>query len=334
MLRDDDGGEATRQVGKLQVQTPVAVWANSPSLTRSLNWGGAEGNIEGRVHTNGLLRFVGAKKTVLGGTTYAGAIAADTTRNSFVPAPARRASRATRGFPAGRLPAGRPGLPGDRHGLPRHAALCASGSWHEVQAVLADGAYYAPCPIQAQRIRHRRPGDPGVRGHHQDQWLAAGLRAVPRRAAAAGRLEWHQGDRRGDVPSKFAGVIFAGSGEISISGAKNRFFCGILGDRVDITGGDTDIRGAVCGRPDTTVSGPVLVPELAAELAVDRDAVLPSQTLGYDLSVTNEGATLVAPALIGLENIDAVQETITGYSFSLERLDAATGVWSSLAPAG
>ena len=335
VLTDDDGGEATKDVAQLQVQTPVAVWANSTSLSRSLNWGGAEGNIEGRVHTNGLLRFVGAKKTVLGGTTYAGAIAADTTRNSFVPAPAQAG---VQGFPIVFSTVDyRPSGPVSREvGSAYHdmTAACASGSWHEVQTVLADGVYYAPCPIQLNgsdiggRVTLVSEATIKISGSRPvfEPYLDGLLLLAGSSASKAIDVATSS--------SKFAGVIYAGSGEISISGAKNRFYCGILGDRVDITGGDTDIRGAVCGRPDTTVSGPVLVPDLTAGLTVDKDAVLPSQTLGYDLTVTNEGATLVAPALVGLENIDAVTETVTGYHFSLERLDATTGAWTPLAQQG
>ncbi|WP_460715036.1 RHS repeat-associated core domain-containing protein [Nocardioides dilutus] len=335
VLTDDDGGEATTEVGQLQVDEPVAVWANSGSLSKSLNWGGSEGNIDGRVHTNGLLRFVGARKTVRGGTTYAGEIAADTTRNSFLPEPVRTG---VQDYPITFEVADyRPGGPvAQEIGAAYHdmTAACGSGTWHEVQTVLADGVYYAPCPIQLNgsdiggRVTLVSEGTVKISGsrplfepYFDGLLLLAGSSATKAIDIAASS-------------SKFAGVLFAGSGEISISGAKNRFFCGILADRVDITGGDTDIRGAACGRPDATVSGPVLVPQLTAGLAVDKEVVLPSQTLGYDLTVTNQGATLVAPALIGLENVDTIQETVTGYRFSLERLDAATGAWTELAGPG
>ena len=99
-------------------------------------------------------------------------------------------------------------------------------------------------------------------------------------------------------------MLFAGSGQVSVSGGTNRFYCGILGDTVSITGTDVTVRGADCGRPDPTVSGPVLVPDLPPALTVDRAEALPGDTLGYDVTVTNRGATLVVPSLIGLENVD------------------------------
>ena len=66
-LTDDDGGTRTARVDKIEVASPVAVWANS-TASRSLDWGGGSGEIQGRVHTNGELRFVGASKTVKGPT--------------------------------------------------------------------------------------------------------------------------------------------------------------------------------------------------------------------------------------------------------------------------
>lgn len=333
-LTDDDGGQATQSVGQLQVQTPVAVWANS-TAAKSLNWGGAEGAIHGRVHTNGELRFVGAPKTVIGGTTYAGSISADTTRNSFDPAPVQ--------VPVQQFPVTfgiadyQPGGPvANEIGPAYHdmTAACAAGIWHEVQAALPDGVYYAPCPIQLNgsdiggrvtlvsestiKISGSRPAfEPYLDG----LLLLSGSSATKAIDVATSS-------------SRFLGVIFAGSGAISVSGSGNRFYCAVLGDRVEITGGGTNFRGAVCGRPDSTVSGPVLVPDLTAGITVDREQVLPSQTLGYDLTVTNDGATLVAPALVGLENVDTMVETVDGYDFALERLDAATGQWQPLATAG
>ena len=64
-LTDDDGGTAVERVDQLEVAEPVAVWANSTG-SRSLDWAGGSGEIQGRVHTNGELRFVGAAKTVTG----------------------------------------------------------------------------------------------------------------------------------------------------------------------------------------------------------------------------------------------------------------------------
>ena len=333
-LTDDDGGTRTVRVDKILVASPVAVWANS-TASRSIDWGGGSGEIRGRVHTNGELRFVGASKTVKGPTTYAGSLSADTTKNSFVPLPA---TAPVQDFPF------RPQVADFRPGGPvavevgtayrDMTSACSGGSWHEVQATLPSGVYYAPCDIQLNgsqiggRVTLVSEGrikiagsKPAFEPYRDGLLLLAGA----------------TGSKAIDVAtssSKFLGVLFAGSGQISISGGTNEFYCGILGDTVSITGTDVGVRGAACGRPDRTVSGPVVVPDLTASLAVDRDTALPSDALGYDVTVTNAGTTVVVPSLIGLENVDAASATVTGYEFVVERQDAASGQWVPFAAKG
>ncbi len=147
-LTDDDGGSAVQRVDHLEVAEAAAVWANAPG-SRSLDWAGGSGEIQGRVHTNGELRFVGAAKTVRGTTTYAGSIAADTTKNSFTPLPVKSD---VLDFPMDPEVADfRPGGPvAVEVGTAYHdmSSLCSGGSWHDVQSVLASGVYYASCDIQ------------------------------------------------------------------------------------------------------------------------------------------------------------------------------------------
>lgn len=334
-VRDDDGGTDLVSVDQVQVQTPVAVWANSATASRSLDWAGGSGTIEGRVHTNGELRFVGAAKTVRGPATYAGSLSADTTKNSFVPLPVQAP---VQDFPIRPQVADfRPGGLVAREVGPAYHDMsdqCAAGSWHDVQVALAPGVYYADCDIMLNgsqiggRVTLVSEGRIKLSGSRPAfQPYRDGLLLL---AGAAG-------DKAIDIStatSKFLGVLFAGSGEISIAGNTNRFFCGILGDTVEITGADVSVRGADCGRPGTTVSSPVVVPDLTAGITVDRPAALPSDTLGYDLRVTNEGATLVVPSLIGLENVDTAPATLTGYSFAVERQDPASGEWSPVTSLG
>lgn len=335
VLRDDDGGRDEEVVAQLRVQSPVAVWANSSTLSRALDWSGASGSIEGRVHTNGELRFVGQSKSVDGPTTYAGRLAADTERNIFVPKPV---AAPVQPFPYRYEVADY--RPGQRVAREVGAAYrdmssrCVNGVWHEVQEVLAPGVYYAACDVQLNgsqiggRITLVSEGRVQVSGSRPEfEPFLDGLLFL-----AGG-----SGDKAIDLAassSKFLGVLFAGRGEIDISGSSNRFFCGILGDRVDLTGGDTVIRGASCGRPDSTVSGPLLVPDLSVDLGVDRADTLPGQQLDYTVRVGNDGATLVVPALIGLENVDSQPATVGGYELALERLDVAAGMWVPVARVG
>jgi RHS repeat-associated protein/uncharacterized repeat protein (TIGR01451 family) len=333
-LTDDDGGIAVQRVDHLEVAAPAAIWANS-AISPSLNWAGGSGEIQGRVHTNGQLRFVGAAKSVRGQTTYAGSLAADTTKNSFLPLPVRTDAQDFPIHPD--LADFRPGGPvATEVGSAYHdmTSACADGSWHEVQSVLDSGVYYAPCDIRLNgsdiggRVTLASEGRVKVAGSRPAfQPYRDGLLV----------LAGAQGPRAIDVStssSKFLGVLFAGSGEISVSGAGNRFYCGILGDTISITGTDVSVRGADCGRPASTVSGPVVVPDLSAAIEVDRTDALPSDELGYDLTVTNRGTTLAVPSLIGLENVDTATATIRDHEFVVERRDAATGQWVPVASAG
>ena len=247
---DDDGGRA---VVPLPVEVgspvaPVAVWANSTSATASLDWGGGGGNVWGRVHTNGQLRFVGARKAVTGPSSYAGSLAADTTRNSFSPVPV---AAAVQPFPF------RPDLASYRPGaaLARQAgaayhdvsAQCSGGAWQPVGTVLAPGVYYSGCDIHLRgsdlggrvtlvsegrvKLSGSRPSFDPYQGQYLAIAGATGSRAIDVSAAS----------------SAFTGVLFSERGEISISGGGNRFSCGILGDQVSITGSDVDIRAGGCG---------------------------------------------------------------------------------------
>ena len=333
-LSDDDGGTAVRRVDHLEVTEPTAVWANS-TAGRSLDWAGGSGEISGRVHTNGELRFVGASKTVKGGTTYAGSLAADTTRNSFLPLPVKSA---VAGFPISpRVADFRPGGPvAVEVGSAYHdmSALCSGGSWHDVQSTLPSGVYYASCDIQLNGSQIGGRVTLVSEGHIK---IAGSRPAFEPYRDGLLLLAGATGSKAIDIAtssSKFLGVLFAGSGQVSISGGANRFYCGILGDTVSISGTDVTVRGADCGRPDRTVSGPVVVPDLTAEMTVDRELALPGDRLGYDVTVTNRGTTLVVPSLIGLENVDTTGARVVGHDFTVERQVATTGQWVPVATLG
>lgn len=246
-LLDDDGGAGTASPGPVAVRAPVAVWAASPSLKKSFDWSGGAGSIDGRVHVNGLLRFVGAAKVVRGTTTYAGEIAADTTRTSFTPAPVRSEPQ---GFPfAPMLADYRPGGPvASQLGAAYHdvSSGCSGGAWTGPTALPA-GVYYATCDIRLAgsqvtgqvtlvseghvRLSGSRPT---LEAYHDGVLLLAGA----------------TGDKAIDVSasgSTFHGTLFAGSGEIAVSGASDTFECGLLADTVDISGSSVGIRSGLCG---------------------------------------------------------------------------------------
>lgn len=327
-VTDDDGGSAETRLDQFQIGEPVAVWANSTSAPRSLDWSGASGKITGRVHSNNELRFVGSTKTVLGQATYGRTLSADTDRHIFSKPPV---AAPVQDFPVRHdLAAYRPG--GDVEttvGAAYHdmSGACASGRWHETQTVLAEGVYYANCDIQlngsliggrvtvvSEGSIHVYGSRPAFEPYHDGLLFLAG----------------GAGDKAIDIAasrSRFLGVLFAERGEIDLSGSENRFFCGILGDRVDMSGGGLQVRGANCGRPDSTVAGPLLVPSLALDLSAAPADVLPGQAVTFSLNLSHEGATLVVPGLLGLENVDSAPVQVASYTYFLEYFSVADQAW-------
>lgn len=332
-LTDDDGGTAVASVAQLEVQAPVAVWAHSETASRSLDWNGSAGRIEGRVHSNNELRFTGATKTVVGPSTYAGALSADTDRHIFDPVPTEAPVQdwPIRYDVADYEPGGPVAI---AVGAAYHdkTGSCVDGVWHETQVVLEPGVYYADCAIQINgsdiggAVTFAATGTIKVAGsrpifdpYHDGVLAVSGSAIVDEPAIDIATSD-----------SKFLGVLFAELGQISVSGSDNRFFCGILGDTVDLSGARLELRGANCGRPDSTVSGPLMVPELLLSLEADRSEVAPSETIGYDLRITNDGGLLIVPGLLGFENVDTVTATVSGYELVVEVFDPATSTWSAL----
>lgn len=334
-LVDDDGGKDAVSLEGFDVQTPVAVWANSASASPALKWAGGSGVVKGRVHSNGTLRIDGARKTVVGPTTYAGELSADLPSHSFEPAPTP-SSRADFPFTP-TLADYQPDGPVARSVGAAYSDMssqCQGGTWRKVQKPLPDGVYYSSCDIalngadiggrvtlvSAGRIKIAG-SRPAFEPFHDGYLMIAGASGSKAIDVAASS-------------SKFLGTVFAERGEISISGARNRFFCGILGDRISITGSELDVRGAMCGGADDSVAAPTVVPDLEAVLSVDKDEALPSDSLDYELKLTHRGTLLVVPTLVGLENVDTASANVSGWTFGLERQEAVTGRWMPLATRG
>lgn len=331
-VTDDDGGSADRYLDRFQVGEPVAVWANSSSAPRTLDWSGSSGTIKGRVHSNREIRFVGSAKSVFGQASYSHALAVDTDRHIFSRPPV---AAPVQDFPVRYdLAAYRPGgevetTVGDAYR--DMSSACTNGRWHETQTVLPEGVYYANCDVQLNGSQiggrvtivsegsiHVYGSRPAFEPYHDGLLFLAG----------------GQGDKAIDIAasrSRFLGVVFAERGEIDLSGSENRFFCGILGDRVDLSGGQLEVRGASCGRPDSTVAGPLLVPSLALALEASPPIVLPGQSVNFALTLRNEGATLVVPGLLGLENVDRVPVEVVAYTYALEYFSLADQAWLPLA---
>ncbi len=330
---DDDGGQSSDTIGSLVVAEPVAVWANNDKVKKTLDWTGGSGIIEGRAHSNNDIRLTGDPKSILGGTEYVGSLVLEG-EHTFDPA-ATQVS--VEDYPITFDVADyEPGGPiavqvGDRYF--DRTNDCVGGEWHLNQEVLGDGVYYAPCDV------HLNGSNIGGRV----TLVATGVISVGGSRPAFepyydGLLFLSGADGKKAIEisasnSKFLGVIFAGDGEVTISGSDNRFFCGVLGDTIDLSGSGLELRGADCGRPTSTVADPVVVPELNLELLADKENALPGDGIAYDLTISNDGALLVVPGVVGLENVDSSPATVQSYAYQLEYFSIATGAWEPLASA-
>ena len=65
-------------------------------------------------------------------------------------------------------------------------------------------------------------------------------------------------------------------------------------------------------------------------MTVDRADALPGQAMIHTATVTNGGATLVVPGVIGIENLGTAQVTVTGHTLGLEYLSATDHAWHPL----
>jgi RHS repeat-associated protein/uncharacterized repeat protein (TIGR01451 family) len=329
-LTDDDGGTDTVALGQLVVSDPVAVWANSSSAAKTFEWTGGGGSITGRVHSNREVKIAGTQpKSIVGPTEYVTSIAitgphtVTPVQSTVQPIPVTY-----------NIPDYAPGGPVALQVGPawfNHTADCAGGTWDVGSATLPVGVHYVPCSVKLNgssisgRLTLVATGSitlsgsrPAFEPYYDGLLLlsgASGKKAIDVSASS----------------TKFLGVIYARNGEVSLSGSDSKFFCGIYGNTVSAAGSNLTLRGSTCGRPDSTISGPLLVPELGLSLGADPETTLPGGDIAYDLEVSNTGSTLIVPGLIGLENVDAASATVTAVTYAFEYFSTADNAWVPLA---
>lgn len=331
-VTDSDGGAGTATAKTVRVGLAAAVWANSTS--GALSWGGGEGRVTGLVHANGDLVIQGATKTAAGPVEYAGSVTiTGQSSKSLTPVKAPVGdlpySWAIKDFaPSGPVAAA---VGTAYHDL---TGSCVDGVWHVPQARLDDGVYYVPCDVHLNgssfggRVTVAASGSIQVNGSaplFQPYWDGLSLLS---NATGTSAIEV------AGSSSVFGGALFAGRGRIRVSGATNSFTCGLLADTIDITGSGTSIRAADCRTSVSTDAEPQLVPELTTKVTVDHATTLPDATLGYDVRVGNDAATLVLPATIAVRNLDTAKLTVTGHDYAVQRFDVAAGRWVDLAREG
>ncbi|HET9347339.1 MAG TPA: RHS repeat-associated core domain-containing protein [Candidatus Limnocylindrales bacterium] len=329
-LTDDDGGSDTFDLGQVGVAEPVAVWANSTSAAKTIEWTGSGGTITGRVHSNREVKIAGTlPKSIIGPTEYATSIQV---QGPHTVTPVQMAPQT---IPviynlADYAPGGPVSIQVGAAYF-NHAAQCVGGLWDVGSQTLPVGVHYAPCSVKlngasiAGRVTLAATGaielsgsNPAFEPYHDGLLLLAGSSGKKAINVSASS-------------SKFLGVIYARFGEVSLSGSNSKYFCGIFGNTVSMSGSNLVMRAASCGRPDSTISGPLLVPGLALSLAADPDETLPGGDIAYDLEVSNDGAQLIVPGLLGLENVDTASATVTGVTYAFEYFSLATQTWIPIA---
>jgi RHS repeat-associated protein/uncharacterized repeat protein (TIGR01451 family) len=329
-LTDDDGGSATVDLGQISVAEPVAVWANSQTAAKTFEWTGGGGTITGRVHSNREVKIAGTlPKSIIGPTEYV------TTITVTGPHTVTPVKSTVQPYPvtynlADYAPGGKVAIQVGAAYF-NHTANCVKGLWDVGSQILPVGVHYAPCSIKVNgssisgRITMAATGSielsgsrPAFEPFHDGLFLLAGASGAKAINVSASS-------------SKFLGILYAGAGEISLSGGNSKFFCGVYGNTVSASGSNLIMRGSNCGRPDSTISGPLLVPGLELSLAADPDTTLPGGNIDYDLQVSNSGSLLIVPGLIGLENVDTAPATVTGITYAFEYFSVATGTWVPIA---
>ncbi len=340
-LTDDDGGTSSVAAATFEVAEPVAIWGNrseGSGLDRVIEWTGGNSVVNGRVHSNAGIKEGGAASTFIGGFEYVTTITDVGADDVFDPAPAQVGVEP---LPvsfdlADYQPGGRAALAaGDRY-FDLSAVCAAEGRWdiNPTGTEVATGLYYVPCDVKitgsslVASFTVVAEGTIQVSG--SDQTLAQpfidGLLLMT--TASGDKVLKVSGAR-----AAFSGFVYAPNGEIELAGADNRFFCGTVGDTIDVSGSDLSITGGGCARPDATTAATLLVPQLALELAASRATVAPTEAIDYDLALRNDGSLLIVTGLVGAENVDEVDRAVAGYTLAIDYFSVADGAWIELATA-
>ena len=331
-VTDDDGGAATTTVAGLQVIVPVALWANSNGTDAAMESTSGAVTVTGLTHTNDDLRIRGGAKTFSGPTEYVRTLDVGGAGATFDPAAVKTAIKP---FPitfpiAQYRPGGRASIEAGPAYHNMSTSCGSDGFWHVVGSTLASGIYYVTCGVKLNgnplggTITVAAEGDIQVSGSGAffDPYIDGLLFVSYSTSTSSIKV-----DASG---STFFGYSFAERGTVALTGSSDSFYCGILADRIDIASQSLKVTGSGCTRPARTIAPPTLVPTLDLDMKVDRADTLPAQALVHSATVTNSGATLVVPGVIGVEDLGTAQATVTGHTLGLEYLSATDHAWHPL----
>ncbi len=334
-ITDDDGGVAKTTVAGLQVAVPVALWANSSAADTAMESTSGAVSVEGLSHTNDDLRLRGDTKTFHGPVEYVrtldvgggGAVFDQpATRTAVKPFPFRYAVGDYR-------PGGRGGAWRGRR-LPRHVGklrdrrLLArqrrpTREWHLLRRPAGPRSTATrsagPSHSSPRRTsRSRAAARPSIRSPTGCCSSAPAARPAP--SGSTRRTRRSSATRsprraRSSSPEPATATTAASSP----TGSTSR--------RADLL-----VRGSGCGRPVHTNARPTIVPSLAVDIVASVDDGLAGGPLRHTATITNSGATLVVPGVIGLENLATSGSPVgvTGHDLHLEYRSVTDGLWHPL----
>ncbi len=333
-ITDDDGGSATTTVAGLEVLTPVALWANSSSSDAAMESTSGKVTVWGLVHTNDDLRLRGDTKTFHGPVEYAGSLGVGGNGAVFDQTPLNTSIKP---FPfefaiADYRPGGRAAQAAGSAWHDMSSECGADGFWHVNGSTLASGIYYVTCGAKL----NGNPLGGTITLVAEEEITVSGTAAFfdpytdgllfLSGSSSTNAIRFDTSD------SSYLGFSFAKTGGVTLTGAGNTSYCGILADRIDIAAQDLRVRGSGCGRPAHTNAPPTLVPNLTLDLAVDQADSLPGRPIQHTATITNAGSTLVVPGILGLENLATSGSPVgvASHDLHLETLSAADGAWHPL----
>jgi uncharacterized repeat protein (TIGR01451 family) len=346
-VTDDDGGTTTTATdievgvgGSPGFAGQVALWANATDDPGAIHLRGAtKDTIDGLVHSNGGIDIAGAEKRLTGGTEHVDGVllaggphVVDPAATQVAPADYPVDFHIDDYSPGGRAAAEAGALFRDQ------SPSCSSGTWRP-KGVLTTGLYWAPCAVAITGgvtadgpVTVVATGTVSVSGNaHSFEPLSDGI------VFLSGSVSSQAIDLAG-AHSSFAGFVHAPDGGVEVTGSGHTFYCGILADTIQTSGGSMLFDVGDCpygGEPGLSdgieiAAPPFVQPTLDVHLDATPDPALVEAPITYTATVTNDGAVFASPGLLSVTNTTTAPVSITAVDYALEYLDVGTGLWAPL----
>jgi RHS repeat-associated protein/uncharacterized repeat protein (TIGR01451 family) len=348
-VTDDDGGTALSSVeiviengGVPQPVSGVAIWGDDPDAKEAVKISGGRHQIMGLLHSNSAFVNSGNDSVFTGGTQFVDGEKSKpkTESNVYDPAPVvvDVRNRPVSFDVADYQPGGSAAVAaGDQFfDLSEFCGPDQGETW-KPETALAVGLYWVPCKkVEFQNdVTTLGPVTIVTTGEIKSP---AGERFFGAPFVDNLLLLTTREDTAIDINnggSVFGGFVVSQNGKIKINGGGHRFQCGVLGELVEVTGGDHVFDATQCGSIDDSgglsdgidvAAPPVVVPALVLQADADP-TVSPGVSYQVEASVVNTGVELTVPGLVALANRSGSDVEVSGVEFALERFDVADDAW-------